>query len=182
MATKTHTTIRNKNLFCLHCGKEWVLKVPVGVTEMIETMKTFNELHKNCKPEWKQPEPDMATSVLERVIWWTKHGDHGTSSQTMWCVLTKIYPDFKFNYEDLIKVLISEKEYTHPLDPNDFYRCYMLLKAVPEWRNELHKLNRLSVVWEKLVENWDKLTLLLEHQIKTNKPNDMYEIMKNLGC
>ena len=32
----------------------------------------------------------------------------------------------------------------------------MPLKAIPEWKNDLHKLKDLSIEWNNLVESWDK--------------------------
>ncbi len=182
MAKKNkHIVYRNSNLFCSNCGIESIITYPIDISILVTMADRFAKVHKNCKPVWKQPEPDMTQSIQERIVWWTKYGEHGTSSKTIWCILTN-GSDFKFNYEDLKFVFIPEIEYTHPSDPDDFKRCYMLLKAVPEWRNELYKLNGISPVWERMVWYWDKLTKKLEQQIKTGKTNNMYELMKTLGC
>jgi hypothetical protein len=69
-----------------------------------------------------------------------------------------------------------------PADPDDFRRCYLLIKAVPQWKERLVELKSLSETWSKLVDNWDKLTEMLEEQMRTRKANGMYELMNSLGC
>lgn len=71
--------------------------------------------------------------------------------------------------------------YGHPHDPDDFRRCYMLLFMVPEWKELLHEIKGESDVWEKLIDNWDQLTTMLEEQL-AGKRNNMYQFMKKLGC
>ncbi len=172
-----NTGLRNRNLFCFNCCVAFPMpKLPAPVKDMTSMMTNFVELHKNCEPTWKVPEPDMNTSEFERGAWWTKHGEHGTSSQTMWCVLA----ERKLFDEHYKEVILSPSQFTHPSDPDDFRRCYLLLKAVPEWRLKLDKLKTLSQIWFKLVENWDKLTEMLEEQMKTGKQNGMYELMESL--
>lgn len=46
----------------------------------------------------------------------------------------------------------------------------------------IDNLRTLSLVWEKLADNWDKLTEMLEEQLQTKKANGMYELMKQIGC
>ncbi len=177
-----HTGFRNKKMFCYNCGGSFAMPLmPVAVTEMVETMKKFNVLHKNCKPVWKMPEPDMATSIGERAQWWAINGEHGNSSETIWNIFA-LGSDFKFNYESIKEVVLPLPKYSHPCDPDDFRRCYLLLKAIPEWKLEFHKLRALSSVWEKLVDNWDTLETLLLEQMETEKTNSMYEIMQSYGC
>lgn len=127
----------------------------------------FNKIHKNCKPAWTEPEVNLNTTVNQRAIWWWNKGQRGASSETMW---------FCFRGQ------ITRRE--HPYDPDDFSRCYKLLKAIPEWKNELHKLKEISDVWGKLVDNWDKLTEMYEdnerQQWKNYKKIGMYEFMQTL--
>lgn len=73
-----------------------------------------------------------------------------------------------------------------PSDPADFRRCYKLLQAVPQWKARLNELKTISPVWEKLVDNWDKLTEMYEQNEKEDWKNyekiGMYEFMKSLGA
>jgi len=165
------TGIRNGNFFCFNCGGEFILNLPMDVKTFIKKQKAFDILHKNCKPTWKQPEVDQNKSIEEKMQFWLKEGERGASSETMFTVLAGenswCRPQHRFD---------------HPHDPDDFRRCYLLLKTIPEWKADLYKLKDLSEVWTNLVENWDKLTIMIEEQMKTHKRNGMYEFMKSLGC
>ena len=72
----------------------------------------------------------------------------------------------------------------HPHDPDDFRRCYLLLKAVPEWKKDLHKLKGLSPAWSNLVDHWNELTEMFERNEredwKNHKKIGMYELMQKL--
>ncbi len=162
------TIIRNNNLFCNKCGSEFVLQYPIAMSEMTKKTKLFRKLHKNCKQTWFEPKADQGKSIKEKAMWWISNGERGMSSETMWnCFMST--ESFKVN---------------HPYDPDDFKRCYKLLEAVPEWKSELHKLKPLSKPWSNLVDNWDKLTEMLEENLKTDwkeyKRIGMYNFMQTL--
>lgn len=163
-----HTTIRNEKLFCLNCGGEFRLIYPISVTEMNDKIKAFNLLHANCLKTWKEPKADQNKDVKEKAMWWIANGERGMSSETMW------------------NCLMGNKDFqiSHPYDPDDFSRCYKLLVAVPEWKNELQKLKPLSKGWSNLVDNWDKLTKMYEQNEKEKWINyekiGMYEFMETL--
>lgn len=165
---KEHVTIRNEKLFCLNCGGEFVLTFPLPVPEVTEKFEAFKILHKDCKKTWNEPQTDLTQSIEERIQWWFKYGDVGLSSKTMVnCFL--LNPDFEIN---------------HPLDPDDFKRCYKLLQTIPEWKSELNKLKDLSKAWSNLVDNWETLTKMYEQnekeQWKNYKEIGMYELMQKL--
>lgn len=179
--SKGNTGFRNKKLFCFNCGGSFPMPtLPIPVSQMTKTMESFVSLHADCLSVWKAPEPDMSKNVLERAAWWTFHGEQGTSSNTMWSALASYGK--MFGYEYCKDVLIPPSSYRHPCDPDDFRRCYLLLKAVPEWKLEFHKLRALSPVWIKLVDNWSLLEKMLEEQMETKKPNGLYELMETYGC
>ncbi len=164
-----HIVIRNSNLFCANCGGQQVIPYPIEMSMMSAINVAFTKTHKNCKPVWKQPVVNPQLPASEKAQWWLENGERGISSETIYHYLTN--QKLRFN-----------KMQGHPSDPSDFHRCYMLLKTVPEWRYRLDKMKVVSPVWGKIVENWDKLSMLLEEQIATNKDNGMYEYMKELGC
>jgi hypothetical protein len=74
-----------------------------------------------------------------------------------------------------------------PYDPDDFGRCYRLLKLFPSWRAELPKVADVCPKWKPYVEAWDELTAMFEaagwHD-ETKKPKGdggrMYNRMKEL--
>lgn len=155
MNKESHTTIRNQNLFCLNCGGEHKIVYPIGISEMSELTNSFNILHKNCKPTWKEPQPEQINSAYQKAMFWQMHGERGSSSETMWnCLMGN-----------------TGFRVSHPYDCDDFSRCYKLLQFVPEWKKELHKLKKLSPQWEKLVGNWDKLTEMYEQNVKEDFKN-----------
>jgi hypothetical protein len=166
-----HTTIRNQNLFCLNCGGEYKLIYPLqvsGPNSLSAKIDAFNALHGNCPPTWKEPEVEQSQSEKEKAMFWIANGEHGSSSMTMWnCLMGN--KGFPIN---------------HPYDPDDFKRCYKLLKIVPEWRTQLDKMKPLSEAWKNLVENWDKLEAMYEQNIreewKNYKKVGMYEFMQTL--
>lgn len=160
--------IRNKNFFCTKCGSEFVLDYPISIESMNEKTEAFNNLHKDCKQTWTEPEADQSKNVQEKAIWWMTNGELGMSSETMWNCFYGI-KDYRI---------------CHPSDPDDFSRCWKLLKAVPEWKSELHKLKPLSEAWSNLVDNWDKLTEMYEKNREEHWINceaiGMYEFMQTL--
>jgi hypothetical protein len=160
---KTTTTIRNKNLFCLNCGAEQIIPYPIVISMFGAMVKEFEKEHKNCPKIWKEPEADQSQSINEKALWWLQNGERGMSSEAM-----------------CFHLMGRTKERHNPCDPDDFRRCHLLLKAVPEWNHKHYrnKLKKLSPEWSKLVEKWDKLTEMLEELMKNHKPNGMYELMQ----
>lgn len=155
------TTIRNQKLFCLNCGESHAMAFPIPVSEMTQKMKAFDKLHKKCKPTWTEPVADQSKSVYERAMWWIKEGEQGKSSIAMWrCFMDSYSPN---------------DQWDNPSDPDDFKRCYKLLQAIPEWKNQFNKLKKLSPQWNNLVDNWDKLTEMFEAE-----SDKMYEFMQKL--
>ena len=110
--------------------------------------------------------------ITESAQEWLLKGDRGISSETIFGAITGL--------------VINRSKYP-PSDPADFYRCYRLIKAVPKWKLELHKVAELSKTWKNVIDNWDKLSELLEEQIEwrdkgISASNGMYYFMKQLGC
>jgi hypothetical protein len=123
-----NTTIRNGELFCLNCGGSYKLKYPISVDEMTKTMEVFNGAHADCPKTWTEPEADQSQDVAAKAYFWFQNGERGMSSEAIWfCCMGR--PSYNKN---------------HPLDPDDFKRCYKLFKAVPEWR-QLHYVKLISL-------------------------------------
>ena len=162
------TTFRNEKLFCLNCGNEKAIPMPMVISEMTKMMESFESQHKNCKPEWKQPIPDKSLSEYDRIKFWYEHGEHGISSQTMYDKMA--YPRFHSN--------------GHPSDPDDFRRCYLLIRDfVPEWKKKLHLMREVSTQWDNIIENWKELSEMMERLLSGEKSDavPMYAFMKKLG-
>lgn len=131
--------------------------------------EAFGKIHKLCPKTWKEPTTEETQSTQEKMNTWLAVGEHGTSSKTIYSVLSG-------------QSIIARTNYCHPLDPDDFKRCHKLLEMIPEWRGEMHEMRAVSPVWAKLVDDWPMLTDMLLEQLKTHKPNGMYERMRTLGC
>ena len=158
------TTIKNRQLFCLNCGGSYQLHFPILIPELTAKTEAFDLLHKDCPQTYVEPVVDQSKAVRDKAMWWMANGFVGMSSRTMWnCLMGN--KDFPVN---------------HPYDPDDFSRCWKLLEAVPEWKGQLDKLRTLSPVWDRLVENWPKLTEFYEDMRIHKKDNGMYDFMQTL--
>lgn len=173
--TKGNTGFRNEKLFCFNCGGSYQITYPQPVSMATALMKQFAADHEDCEPTWKEPvnEGEQKTE-LQNAEWWALNGEHGTSSITMFNQLSRT-----------LQTRALKNGYpSHPSDPDDFKRCYKLLQAVPQWKSKLGELKKLSPVWERLVDHWDKLTEMYEQNEKENWKNyekiGMYEFMDKL--
>ena len=163
-----HCTIRNNNLFCLNCGGEQIIPYHMN-TEIFSAMaKTFNKIHAKCIKKWEQPVADLSLTEEQRANWWLEHGERGMSSETIFATITR-------------RPILRHGP-SIPYDQDDFKRCYLLLKAIPEWKEKLFMLKKLSPAWVKLVDNWDKLTEMLEFMMQNGGSDNgkMYEFMEEL--
>lgn len=76
---------------------------------------------------------------------WLASGARGTSSNTMFTVLTGVDA-------------LGDSRPSHPHDPDDFDRCLALLHDVPELRAKLPLMaTTKSRAWIALVVNWDQI-------------------------
>lgn len=160
------TTIRNSNLFCLNCGMQQVIKYPIDVQVASLLMKKFEENHAECKPVWKEPVADLEKTTEERMEFWLTYGERGSSSETMFQVISGKE--------------IRKSATHHPLDPDDFSRCFKLLDTLPEWKGELYKMKSVSESWSALVDNWSKLNEMYLDMMVTKKDNGMYDYMQKV--
>lgn len=162
------STFRNSNLFCTCCGGEYKVQYPIPTKDLETASKIFDGIHKKCKQTWVEPVVDQSKSVEEKARWWMANGERGMSSETMWnCFMSKGNFPIK-----------------HPWDSDDFSRCHKLLQAVPEFKKSMDQLRPLSDVWNRLVDNWDKLTEMYEQNIREDFKNykkvGMYDFMQKI--
>lgn len=93
----------------------------------------------------------METTLNGRALEWITGGDTGRSSKTIWAVMM-----------GAVNERARAFEYSPPLDPSDFGRCYRLLALVPEWRPRLGEVAARFPEWRGLVEAWSELTTMYE--------------------
>ena len=55
-----------KKLFCTCCGGEFALNYPIAIDDYSKKLKQFDELHKDCKQTWVEPEVDQSKNVKEK--------------------------------------------------------------------------------------------------------------------
>lgn len=93
---------------------------------------------------------------------------------TIWAVMRGV-TEYRF-------LFTGNYSFSPPWDPEDFRRCYLLLRLVPEWRDRLHKVEEIFPEWKGLVENWDELTELYEKERENTDGNapHLYTRMKAL--
>ncbi len=94
---------------------------------------------------------------------WFTGGDTGTSSKTIWSVMTGEHVDRR----------------GIPYDPADFGRCHRLLEKFPQWRARLHEM-AIVPGWEPLAEHWDELTALYLEELPTDVAPKLWARMREL--
>lgn len=164
-----HVGLRNQDLFCSNCGANKKLDFPIGIELFGKELNAFNKLHEHCVKTWEPPMCDMSLTEGERIEWWLLNGETGISSRTMVEVCyRRVFLNFKRG---------------HPIDPSDFRRCYLLVKAVPEIKTKFGRLSKLGKAWANVIEHWQELSDMLEAEMgKELIKSEMYDFMKKLGC
>lgn len=159
-----------KTPFIVHCGAcshEWTLAyLPLPVEVFTKFSKSpcpmcgSDKVYVGAIPK-KVPEGDP--------IAWLASGDTGISSKAIWTVLMGRVVDKRELWGGGV-----------PHDPDDFGRCYRLLKVMPSWRGRLAEVAAQLPHWKNLVEVWDELTGLYEEELPTGRCPKLYERMKDL--
>jgi hypothetical protein len=104
--------------------------------------------------------------VDERAWAWFQGSDTGTSSMTIWSVMTGL----AVRHTDV------------PHDPDDFGRCYRLLQRFPEWSTRLDEVAAKFPAWGPLVRAWPELTRRYERALARNlkRAPKMYRRIREL--
>jgi hypothetical protein len=75
----------------------------------------------------------------------------------------------------------------HPLDPDDFRRCQLLVEQVPLARLMFPAMRTASPVWERLVDAWDEIHEAIEAEVpdyvhtRSHAPARLgYQVMKRV--
>jgi hypothetical protein len=104
-----------------------------------------------------------------KILSWIANGETGLSSKAMAFCACDI--PFEGNH--------------NPADPADFNRCLKLISAIPEVKENFHKIAKLSKRWKNLIENWDDLESIFIDEVgfdwcKANSAPVTYERMQLL--
>jgi hypothetical protein len=159
-------TVRPKEPFIVHCGKcshEWAaafLPLPMDV---------FAKLAKTLCPVCGDKAVNIGALPKETAegdpIAWASSGDTGISSMTIWSVMMGRKPEDKWGGN-------------YPHDPDDFGRCYRLLKVMPSWRSRLREVSVRFPAWNGLIDSWDELTALYEEELPSGLCPKLYQRMR----
>lgn len=135
---------------CERCGEGLSIPDPQRLEAATAAMGAFVKCHAHCKPgDYK--EPKAATPQA-----WLKGRDTGISSCTIYAVMTNTPTPMSC--------------YDVPHDPDDFGRCYRLLKLFPDWKARLPEVAQQFPIWAPLVREWDTLTAMYEAELASKDP------------
>lgn len=84
---------------------------------------------------------------------WLMSGNTGVSSLSIFYVMTGVITT---------PTACTDGNFDIPNDTADFGRCYRLLKAIPEWKEQLHKIAVMLPKWTPLIKHWAELEALFE--------------------
>lgn len=109
--------------------------------------------------------------MQDKILNWFANGEVGMSSKAMACAIGG--------------VKLKEGKACYPHDPADFNRCLLFLKAVPEAREHLQKVAKLSKVWKAIIERFDEIEKCFLKEVginwkKGNRAPKTYELMKSI--
>ena len=103
---------------------------------------------------------------MAAALQWLLGGDTGMSSKTICAVM----------------VGAETPKYCGdvPGDPDDFGRCYRLLKLIPTWRGRLQEVADRYKEWGPLVREWTELERMYEAERWPAPPKILYQRMQEL--
>ena len=158
-----HVGLYGKEVACYYCGARIQVVPPGGapIEMVLAAAKAFEKIHKGCKETPGSPTKKLEASPGE----WERGLFVGSSSATIFAAMTG-RPPVGVDRDRIGSV---------PQDPDDFSRCYRLLRVMPEWSGRLQEVSEKHAAWKPLVDNWDRLTAMFEqHDPK------MFDVMKAL--
>ncbi|MBL8785128.1 MAG: hypothetical protein JNJ59_09525 [Deltaproteobacteria bacterium] len=167
-----HVVARNNGAACLHCGRSVEFKMPIAVDDFVAMSNAFVKTHAKCR----KPSGELCAFCHRYGHWfidcptvdtpsaWYESRDTGLSSLAIYLTFRGIGGKTEF-----------------PIDPDDFGRCYRLVKRFPEVMEGMARLGERSKVWARLFEHWDELCALFEEELPTGSAPKLYARMGELG-
>lgn len=158
-----HVVMGGAGVRCLHCGEEQAIPYPCPINIVAAVGTAFGKSHKHCTPS----EAGTARYTYSSPDQWLASWDTGISSLTIYAVFTGR------------PVLRSGPGVPH--DPDDFGRCYRLLKvAPPEWRANLQRVADRYPEWAPLVARWSEIEALYEEEAPSGVAPRCYALMRSI--
>jgi len=152
--------------YCTRCGQGLTINPPQPIPIALACMEAFVKMHSECWPGKYIEKPPMTPGE------WAAGRDTGTSSFTIFAAITgQPSPHGRFDV---------------PHDPQDFGRCYRLLKLFPQWRHGLFQTVAKCAAWKPFVDVWDELTSMYEAALRSHEAGnkdagvELYDRIKQL--
>ena len=123
---------------CTRCGEGLRMSLPIRVEVFTAAANAFTKCHIGCREGAYIPKPTITPEQ------WVVGRDTGTSSLTIWAVMTGNENPHGRNGP--------------PLDPDDFGRCYRLLKLFPAWIPRLPEVAKACPRFAPMIEHWVEMT------------------------
>jgi hypothetical protein len=114
--------------------------------------------------------------MRKEILQWVIGDDTGISSKTIWAVMTGAVT--KKDVEDFPRP--ARHLFDVPHDPDDFGRCYRLLKIAPEWRVRLNEMYGIFPEWELMAKYWNAMEKLWEEESPRRRCPKLYDLMQTL--
>ena len=109
-------------------------------------------------------QPPVTAPLADRIIWWKRRGDRGTSSNTIFSAFTG--------------ASLPREGADFPYDPDDFQRCHKLLALFPEWRADLNAVTRAFPWYAPFVDRWTEMEALWVEESPSKRFPKLYDLMK----
>lgn len=174
-------------LACLHCGETYKVNMPIPIGLLAALNKTWGKDHRTHKLTARGKlchycltfgHPSAECPKLDyHGDWeaWVRGPDTGMSSLVLCATIVG-----RAEFARCFPTTSNELGTHHPHDPEDFGRCYRLLKAIPGFRELVGRAARLGGAWECLVSHWDELEALYEEELPTGAAPKLYERMQQI--
>ena len=95
----------------------------------------------------------MEKDEFPGLFQWLANGERGISSEAIAETITGVQCSRWMGFSN------------HPVDPDDFKRCELLLRQVPALRLRLHEMEAASAQWARLIGRWQEIVTTLETEI-----------------
>ena len=119
------------------------------------TVTDFQNIDEKERSVFRIPEGVPNDETTQKAMYWRNNGNVGLSSLTLWLHLLDV------RHPESGRVDGNAA----PYDWDDFRRCYLLLEAVPEWKDKLVTMKSVvSPIWDNLIDNWENLTSLYKQE------------------
>lgn len=104
--------------------------------------------------------------IKDKVLHWCFTGFTGSSSLTLAAIAT--------GHDSIIH------GFRRPYDTSDFFRCYELVKIVPEVKDHFDKVKEVFPEFGPIIDHWDELCDSFDSD-KKNGTNTCYDLLHSLN-